>query len=98
MIRSKYLGKTYDEGWTVTAVELAGRYGARKKAKGNSYRFFLTRMTSDGKFVKSLCIGHNTMVRIERGITTVETVEANKKAKEEVNVFRNATYYRFITK
>lgn len=96
MIRSKYLGKTYDAGWKCTAVELAGRYGRRNKKKGNSYRFFLTRETSDGKCVKSLCVGHRTMAKIGRGKTTVEEVEARKNAMEEANPFRNATFYRFV--
>lgn len=96
MIKSKYLGKTYDAGWTVTAVELAGRYGKKKGGKRNSYRFFLTRVTSDGKCIKSLCVGHAAMAKIGRGEATVEEVEARKNAMEEANPFRNATFYRFV--
>ena len=94
MIKSKYLGRTYDNNWKVVAVELAGRYGKRG-AKGNSYRFFLARETSDGKFDKTMCISHNTMVKIDRAELSVEQLETSKRQMEGANVFRNAIYYRF---
>lgn len=93
MIRSKYLGREFDAGWTVTSVELAGRYGKRKKAKGNTYRFILTRKTSDDKCDKSLKIDHNTIVKLARGETTVEEVELKQTAA--ANTYTNVAFYRF---
>ena len=95
MIRSKYLNQVYDNGWKVVAVELAGRFGKRNKLKGNSYRFFLARKTSDGKFEKTLCISRPTMAKIDRGELTVEQAEALKLKHASVNEFRNVPYYKF---
>lgn len=95
MVRSKYLGQVYDNNWKVISVELAGRYGKRLKAKGNSYRFILARETSDGKFEKYLSISHPTMVKIGRHEWTVEYVEALKRRHADDNEYRNVPTYKF---
>lgn len=92
--KSKYMGQVFDNGWKVTAIEIAGRYGARNKAKGNSYNYVLSRMTSDGECDKFLTVGHNLMVKIARGLRTVEAAEANKNRLSSRHT--NSSYYKFL--
>lgn len=91
---SKYLGQIYDNGWKVVKVEIAGRYGARKKAKGNSYNYVLSRVTSDDACDKYLTVSHNTMTRIARGTRTVEAIEARKNKLN--SRYNNASLYKFL--
>ena len=97
MVRSKYLGKKYDN-WTVTDVRIAGRYGKRKKAKGNSYCFVLTRPTHDDACMKSIVVSHGTMISLARGETTVPKIIKNQARRRSTQDFKNSAYYRFLRK
>ena len=92
MVRSKYLGITFDNGWKVTDAEISGRYGKNKHRK-NTYQYVLTRLTSDGKCRKSLTVNHNMICRIARNEITVEQAECKKG---NFGNFVNKSEYKFI--
>ena len=83
MRRSKYLFKTFGN-WTCTKVYLAANYNSC--THHNAYRYQLSRKTSDNKCIKSITVSGPTMLKISRGLCTVEQVVTNKlKSTKTIN-------------
>lgn len=88
-MRSKYLGKTFDNGWKVIRAS---------KTADKHTRFTLARPTSDGKAIKHITLRDNELTKISRGIRTVESYLDGKAfviKRFKANVFRNNVFYVF---
>lgn len=83
MKKSKYLGLKSGD-WTCTAIYLAANYCGG--TKHNAYRYQLSRLTSDKKCTKIITVSGPTMLKITRGLCSVDEVVKNKlKAPSNLN-------------
>lgn len=88
-MRSKYLGKTFDNGWKVIRAS---------KTADKHIRFTLARPTSDGKATKHITLRDNELTKISKGMRTVESYLDGKAfviRRFKANVFRNNVFYVF---
>ena len=75
MKKSKYLGMKFGN-WECTDIYLAGNYGGG--TKHNAYRYQLSRPTSDNKCIKIVTVSGPTLLKIKRGLCSVDDVAKNK--------------------
>lgn len=91
---SKYVGKTFDNGWVCTGINVA--YCTLKhKNGGPRYWYAFERRTSDGKFDKWIRIEAKDATRIWRGELTVEAVCQAREAGKK-NRHGHSVNYNFI--
>jgi len=88
--QSKFVGKTFDNGWTCTGINVAS-CTLRHKNGGPNYWYAFERRTSDGKLDKWIRVEGSDATKIYKGKITVESLcEAietgkDKKQKHSVN-------------
>lgn len=70
---SKFVGKTFDNGWVCTGINIAHATLTHKNG-GPTYWYAFERRTSDGKFDKWIRVEAHTATKIWQGKTTVEEV------------------------
>lgn len=90
--RSKYVGMTFGRRyhWKVVAIYLAANYSGT--TRHNSYRYELSRRTSDHKCDKIITISGNTMTKIAKGLISPETVANNKMKRAKIKTINNILY------
>lgn len=79
MRTSKFVGKTFDNGWKCIAVYLAANYS--HGTRHNAYRYELMRRTHDGLCDKIITVRGSTMTKIARGEKLVEDIANYKKSR-----------------
>jgi hypothetical protein len=103
MRKSKYLNKEFDNGWVCTHVGVASvtpafYKGTKKRTKGQGhqhYYYVCERTTSDGKADKLVRLSDKEILKVARGITTVEAIaEARQEVSERK--FTKKVSYHFI--
>ena len=76
MRKSKYLGMKSGD-WECTDIYLAGNYGGG--TKHNAYRYQFSRPTSDKKCIKIVTVSGTTLLKIMRGLCSLDDVAKNKR-------------------
>lgn len=104
MRKSKYLNQMFDNGWVCTHVTIrsvTGAYykGTRKRTKTpghRNYEYHFTRLTSDGKFEKTIKLTGQQANKVLKGERTVEyyadckeLVAPTTPTKERVSYYFN---------
>ena len=75
MRKSKYLGMKIGD-WECTDMYLAGNYCGG--TKHNAYRYQWSRLTSDKKCTKIVTMSGPTLLKVIRGVCSVDDVAKNK--------------------
>ena len=99
---SKYLGKTFDNGWICTHIGIATMVGKKYKYKsGNTkrpghqnYYYIFERVTSDGKAEKMIRLTSYQAAQVYKGLLKVEDI-ANQKAEKASKNFVSKVSYSF---
>ena len=103
MIRSKYLNRRFDNGWTCTHVGTASKSRVFKKGtrtrneypNHQTYYYIFERRTSDGLADKLVRLNATEAAKVWRGELTVEGIANERKEKRE-NDFVKKVSYHFI--
>ena len=103
MRKSKYLNQEFDNGWTCTHVGVASVVPAfytgtkkRTKSKGHQHYYYVCeRITSDNKCEKMVRLSDKEILRVARGLTTVEEI-ANARQSVSEGTFKRKVSYHFI--
>lgn len=90
--RSKFVGKTFDNGWTCTAINVAS-CTLKHKNGGPNYWYAMEKRTTDGKFDKWIRVEAREATKIYKGELTVEEV-CDKLEKEG----QHYTNYQFVNR
>ena len=102
MRTSKYLNREFDKGWVCTHVGVASVCPTfykgtkiRTKGKGHQHYYYICeRRTSDGKADKLVRLSDKEILRVARGLTTVEDI-AETRQKVGENEFSKKVSYHF---
>ena len=97
---SKYLNKSFDNGWVCTYVGIS-RVQARKTKHGQlsknpghqSYYYIFERPTSDGKADKLIRLSANVAAKVYRGELTVESMAEARRETNENKFIRKVSYH-----
>jgi len=97
---SKYLNKTFDNGWVCTYVGIS-RVQAKKtrnrsvsKQPGRqTYYYIFERPTSDGKADKLIRLNAQQAARVYRGELSVESISKARQAVSENKFIRKVSYH-----
>ena len=89
---SKYVGKTYDNGWKCTYCGIATVAPIRAKYAHRSYYYLLERQTSDGVCVKQIRVNANYMAYIARGQMLAEDFANRLKQKKSKKATKKVNY------
>lgn len=93
MIRSKYFGKGFDNGWVCVEVGLANVQTKKRKRPGHrNYKYCFIRLTSDGKADKQVWLNSKEVSKVGKGLITVESIADKRKAKKEQKASRGVSY------
>lgn len=76
---SKFVGKTFDNGWTCTGINIAHATLTHKNG-GPTYWYAFERKTSDGKCDKWIRVEASVATKIYKGEVLVEDVSAKCEA------------------
>jgi len=90
MRKSKFVGKTFDNGWTCTGCNLAANYG--HGTSHNRYWYAFERTTSDGRCDKWIRVEGVEATKIYRGLITVESICLAREAKKHNKQYHSINY------
>ena len=101
MRTSKYLNRTFDNGWVCTHVGIASTVPAfyrgtkkRTKSKGHQHYYYICeRSTSDGKADKLVRLSDKEILRVARGLATVEGIAETRQSVGEDQFQRKVSYH-----
>lgn len=92
-IRSKYLGVTFDNGWTCTHVGIATvQDSSAKYPYHRGYYYIFERPTSDGKATKMIRLNSAYAAKVWSGRMQVETYSKRYGAKHSEKFTQKVTY------
>lgn len=103
MRKSKYLFKTFDNGWVCTHVGTAVKTRVYKKGSRihneyphhQTYYYIFERRTSDGQCEKLVRLNCNEAAAVYRGDITVESI-ADARQRRSERKFTKKVSYHFI--
>ena len=91
MRTSKYIGKTFDNGWMCTEIVLANVQGKRSKRPGKrNYRYIFQRRTSDGLADKIIVLNSTDAAAVYQGRTLIEELADQRQHLK--NIKQSVTY------